>query len=319
MTTRKRMAPVTVVALGGNALIREGELGEVEQQRRHIREAVEHLPMLLKSGTGILITHGNGPVVGQLLLQNEAGRKLVPEAPLDVCDADSEGSIGYLVQQELTNRLCREGDRRNVVSVITQVLVDAGDPGFRHPSKPVGPFYSHEEAIALRRDRGWTILEDAGRGYRRVVPSPVPLEVVELDAIRLLLAQGIVVIAAGGGGIPVVRDGNGNLRGIEAVVDKDRSSALLAKALNAGKLIFLTAVDCVYRRFSLPGQEPLPVLTVRRALHLHKDGEFAEGSMGPKIQAAVEYLQAGGKEVLITSPESLPAALKGQSGTRIIP
>lgn len=319
MKNRNRKNSVTVVALGGNALIRQGERGEIEQQRQHIREAIEPLPLLLGEGIDLLITHGNGPVVGNLLLQNEAGREVVPEAPLDVCDADSEGSIGYLVQQELTNRLSRLGDRRNVVSVITQVLVDAADPGFQHPVKPVGPFYGREEADALRNERGWTVREDAGRGFRRMVASPVPREIIELDAIRLLLTHGVVVIAAGGGGIPVVRDQAGNLRGVEAVIDKDRSSALLARTLKADRLIFLTAVDCVYRRFGLPGQEALPVLSIAQAIQLQKNGEFAEGSMGPKIQSSTEYLLAGGQEVLITSPESLPSALKGKSGTRIIP
>jgi len=317
MTTRNKK--LTVLALGGNALIRKGERGEIEQQRRHIRDALEQLPALLGNQGLLLITHGNGPVVGNLLLQNEAAREIVPPVPLDVCDADSEGSIGYMIQQELVNRLRGLEENRPVVSVITQVVVDAADPGFSHPTKPVGPFYTRQEAENLRRERGWTIFEDAGRGYRRVVPSPRPLEVIESEPIRLLLRHGVVVIAGGGGGIPVIRNEEGMLRGVEAVVDKDLTTALMAKSLRAPRMVFLTAVDCVYRHFGRSDQEPLPCLSIPEVRHFLEKGEFPPGSMGPKIEAALEFLEAGGEEVLITSPECLTDAIGGKAGTRIIP
>ena len=317
MTTRNKK--LTVLALGGNALIRKGEKGEIEQQRRHIRDALEQLPALLGNQGLLLITHGNGPVVGNLLLQNEAAREIVPPVPLDVCDADSEGSIGYMIQQEMVNRLRGLEENRPVVSLITQVVVDAADPGFAHPTKPVGPFYTRQEAEILRRERGWTIFEDAGRGYRRVVPSPRPLEVIESEPIRLLLRHGVVVIAGGGGGIPVIRNEDGGLRGVEAVVDKDLTTALLAKSLRARRMVFLTAVDCVYRHFGRSDQEPLSCLSIPEVRHFQETGEFPPGSMGPKIEAALDFLEAGGGEVLITSPECLTDALGGKAGTRIIP
>jgi carbamate kinase len=315
----RRKPPIAMVALGGNALIRQGEKGEVEEQLRHIRESVLHLPLLLAKGYALVITHGNGPVVGQLLLQNEAARETVPSMPLDVCDADSEGSIGYLTQQTLVNVLRGQGGKRPVVSLITQVVVDPADPAFTRPTKPVGPFYTEVEAERLRRTKGWTVVADAGRGYRRVVPSPHPLQVVEEDAIRILLEHGVVVIAAGGGGVPVRLTETGELLGVEAVIDKDRASALLARGLGARLLVILTAVDFVYRRFGRPDREPLPRLDVAQARRLLAEGEFAPGSMGPKIEAAIEFLEGGGEEVLITLPENLADALEGKTGTRIVP
>lgn len=310
--------PIAVVALGGNALVRQGEKGEIAEQLEHIRESVQQLPLLLDKGYTLVITHGNGPVVGQLLLQNEAARAAIPRMPLDVCDADSEGSIGYLTQQTLTNVLRGRNRQRPVVSVVTQVVVDPADPAFASPSKPVGPFYTEAEADELRRTRGWSVVADAGRGFRRVVPSPHPLQVVEEEAIRILLDHGVVVIAVGGGGIPVVRTATGELQGVEAVIDKDRASALLAKGLGARLLVVLTAVEYVYRHFGQPGQEPLPRLDVTMARRLLEEGEFAPGSMGPKIEAAIDFLEAGGEEVFITLPEKLADALAGKTGTRIV-
>jgi len=310
--------PIAVVALGGNALIRQGERGEIGEQLRHIREAVAQLPLLLEKGYDLLITHGNGPVVGQLLLQGEAARATVPPMPLDVCDADSEGSIGYLMQQTLVNLLRGAVDARPVVSLITQVVVDRDDPAFAAPSKPVGPFYARREAEHLHEAKGWCVVEDAGRGFRRVVPSPRPLQVVEEESIRILLRHGVVVIAGGGGGIPVVRSATGELRGVEAVIDKDRVSALLATRLNARLLIILTAVEAVCRCFGQPRQEVIPRLDVAAARQLLAVGEFPPGSMGPKIEAAIEFLEGGGEEVLITLPEKLSDALDGRTGTRIV-
>jgi carbamate kinase len=314
-----RKPPIAVVALGGNALIRQGERGEVAEQLGHIRESVLHLPLLLAKGYALVITHGNGPVVGQLLLQNEAASATVPSMPLDVCDADSEGSIGYLTQQTLANVLRGRNGERLAVSLITQVVVDPEDPAFDLPTKPVGPFYAEAEAAELRRTRGWTVVADAGRGFRRVVPSPRPLRVVEEGAIRILLEHGVVVIAVGGGGVPVRQTETGELLGVEAVIDKDHASALLARRLGAPLLVILTAVEYVYRHFGRPDQEPLPRLDVSQARQLLQEGEFAPGSMGPKIEAAIDFLEGGGKEVLITLPERLADALEGKTGTRIVP
>jgi carbamate kinase len=314
----RRKPPIAVVALGGNALIRQGERGEVAEQLGHIRESVMHLPLLLAKGYALVITHGNGPVVGQLLLQNEAARATVPSMPLDVCDADSEGSIGYLTQQTLANVLRGRNGERSVVSLITQVVVDPEDPAFDLPTKPIGPFYAEAEAAELRRSRGWTVVADAGRGYRRVVPSPHPLRVVEEEAIRILLEHGVVVIAVGGGGVPVRQTESGELLGVEAVIDKDHASALLGRRLGAQLLVILTAVEYVYRHFGRPDQEPLPRLDVSQARQLLREGEFAPGSMGPKIEAAIDFLEGGGKEVLITLPENLADALEGKTGTSIV-
>jgi carbamate kinase len=310
---------VAVAALGGNALIRPGERGEFRQQIQHIRESVAHLPLLLKSGYGLVVTHGNGPTVGHLLLQNEMARDLVPPMPLDVCDADSEGGIGYLTQQALVNELHERTGHGQVVSLITQVVVDPQDPAFIRPSKPVGPYYSAEEAERLRLAKGWQVMEDAGRGFRRVVPSPRPLEIVEEEAIRILLRHGVVVVAAGGGGIPVMRKPNGSLEGVEAVIDKDLASALLACRLEAALLVILTGEEFVYRHFHREGQKALPVIEAAAAREFLKAGEFPQGSMEPKIRAAVEFLEGGGQEVIVTLPEKLDAALKGETGTRIVP
>jgi len=311
--------PVAVVALGGNALIRQGERGELAEQLGHIRESVAQLPLLLEMGYDLLITHGNGPVVGQLMLQNEAARANVPAMPLDVFDADSEGSIGYLTQQTLFNLLHGAGAARPVVSLITQVVVDRDDPAFAAPSKPVGPFYPRREAEQLRQAKGWCVVEDAGRGFRRVVPSPRPLQVIEEEAIRILLRHGVVVIAGGGGGIPVVRTATGELQGVEAVIDKDRVSALLASRLNARLLIILTAVESVCRSFGQAEEEAIPQLDVDTAKRLLVAGEFPPGSMGPKIEAAIDFLERGGKEVLVTLPERLADALERRAGTLIVP
>jgi len=309
--------PIAVVALGGNALVRRGERGEIRQQRHHVRESVLHLPLLLERGYALVVTHGNGPAVGHLLLQGEAAKDEVPPLPLDVCDADTEGGIGYLIQQTLGNVLEGAGLQRKVVSLVTQVLVDPEDPAFAAPAKPVGPFYSRDEVDKLRENRGWSLEEDAGRGYRRMVASPRPIEILEAGAIELLLRHGTTVIAAGGGGIPVRRDENGALRGIEAVIDKDRSSSLLGRRIGAKLLVILTAEESVYRNFGRPDQVRIPAMDVARARDLLRDGEFPEGSMGPKIEAAIDFLEGGGEMVVITLPESLPAALEGKVGTRI--
>ncbi len=309
--------PKLVMALGGNALIRPGETGTLEEQRLRISQAMAQTADLVTSGFASVITHGNGPMVGHLLLQMECARDAVPPMPLFMCDADSEGSLGYLIQQCLVNELHRRGRERRVATIITQVEVAADDPAFRAPDKPIGPFYPAAEAKRLQTERGWQLFEDAGRGWRRVVPSPRPLTIIEQDIISYLLRGGIIVIAAGGGGVPVIRRPDGDLMGVEAVIDKDRASAVLAREISADLLVFLTAVEYVYLDYLQPGQRPLTTLTYAEAHKYLQDGHFAPGSMGPKIESALDFLSWGGQRVLITQPESLAAALEGRTGTHI--
>ncbi len=311
--------PKLVVALGGNALILPGELGTLEEQRRHLSQAMAQTADLVTSGFATVITHGNGPMVGHLLIQMECARALVPPMPLFMCDADSEGGLGYLIQQCLVNELHRRGREQGVATVVTQVEVSPADPAFSAPDKPIGPFYTAAEAGRLQAERGWHLREDAGRGWRRVVPSPRPLRIIEQGVISYLLQGGFIVIAAGGGGVPVIRLPSGDLVGVEAVIDKDRASAVLAGEIAADLLIFLTAVEHVYLDYLKPGQRPLTMLTCAEARQYLEEGHFAPGSMGPKIESAVDFLSRGGKRVLITQPESLAAALQGRSGTHIFP
>jgi carbamate kinase len=309
--------PKLVVALGGNALIRPEETGTVEEQRRRISQAMGPIGDLITSGFALVITHGNGPMVGHLLLQMECARAIVPPMPLYISDADTEGSLGYLIQQGLVNELRRRGQERGVVTLVTQVEVAADDPAFSNPDKPIGPFYSAGEAEGLQTERGWRLMEDAGRGWRRVVPSPRPVTIIERDIIAYLLQGGIIVIAAGGGGVPVIRLANGDLAGVEAVIDKDRAAALLAREISADLLIILTGVEYVYADFLKPHPRPLPKLAPAEAQRYMREGHFAAGSMRPKIESALEFLSHGGRRVLITRPESLTAALQGRTGTHI--
>ncbi len=310
--------PKVVIALGGNALIRPGEAGTLEEQRRRIGEAMAHTAEMVIAGFAAVITHGNGPMVGQLLLQMECARATVPPMPLFMCDADSEGSLGYLIQQGLVNELHRRGVERGVATVITQVVVAVDDPAFHSPDKPIGPFYAAGEAARLKTEQGWHLAEDAGRGWRRLAPSPRPITIVEQGIIAYLLDGGIIVIAAGGGGVPVIRLPSGELRGVEAVIDKDRASAVLAGEISAALLIFLTAVEYVYADYLQPGQRPLERLTAAEARSYLEEGHFAPGSMGPKIESALDFLAHGGQRVLITQAEKLPEALEGRTGTHIL-
>jgi carbamate kinase len=311
--------PRLVLALGGNALIRPGDAGTLAEQYRRISEAMAHTADLVTAGFAIVLTHGNGPMVGNLLLQMECARALVPPMPLFMSDADTEGSLGYLIQQCLVNELHHRGRVQGVATVITQVVVAADDPAFNAPDKPIGPFYTADEVERLQNERGWRLIEDAGRGWRRVVPSPHPITVIEQDIISYLLRGGIIVIAAGGGGVPVIRQANGDLSGVEAVIDKDRTAAVLAREINADLLIFLTAVEYVYLDYGKPGRRPLETLVAAEGRQYLKEGQFAAGSMGPKMEAALDFLSQGGQRVLITQPETLAAALKGHTGTLIFP
>jgi carbamate kinase len=310
--------PKLVLALGGNALILPGEAGTLEEQYGRISRAMAAVADMLTTGFQAVITHGNGPVVGHLLLQMECAQNIVPPMPLFICDADSEGSLGYLIQQCLTNELRRRGCQPKVATVITQVLVEETDPAFGNADKPIGPFYSAQEAERYQGERGWRLREDAGRGWRRVVPSPQPLEIIEQEVISYLLQGGIMVIAAGGGGVPVIRRPDGDLRGVEAVIDKDRAAAVLGRAIGADLLVFLTAVEHVYLDYRKPGQRPLTILGSGEARRYFQEGQFAPGSMAPKIEAALDFLAGGGRRVLITRPENLPEALAGRTGTHMV-
>ena len=273
---------------------------------------------LIRDGTQVVLSHGNGPIVGNILIRNEAARDQIPPMPLDVCGADYQGGIGYMMQQSLQNELRRAGvPDRPVTTVVTQVIVDERDPAFRRPTKPIGPFYAQERARILAKEKGWTIVEDAGRGYRRVVPSPRPLEVVEIAAIRKIVESGGVAIAAGGGGIPVSRQWDGSLHGVEAVIDKDLASSLLARLLGCEQLVIITGIDRVALHYGRPEQRDLAEATADEMARWMDEGHFPPGSMGPKIQSAIEFLRGGGREVVITSPGNLIEALAGRQGTRI--
>jgi carbamate kinase len=308
---------VAVIAIGGNSLNRPGERGTFAEQQRNALLTCESVADVLQAGYRVVLTHGNGPQVGHALLRAELAQPQLPPLGLDECDAETEGEIGYLLQQTLGNVLAARGVQVSVASLVTQVVVAAGDPAFRNPTKPIGPFYRAEEALERKARLGWAMVEDSGRGWRRLVPSPRPLEIVELPAIRACVNAGLVVIAAGGGGIPVVREG-GRLRGVDAVIDKDRASALLARGLHADLLMFSTGVERVALHFNQPGQQWLDRISMADARRFLAAGEFAPGSMGPKIEAAIEFLQAGGRRAIVCSPEKLAAALRGEAGTEIL-
>ena len=310
---------VAVVAIGGNSLIKDAAHQTVPDQYVAAHDTTEHILSMIKDGWNVVVTHGNGPQVGFILRRSELAARELHEVPLDVCGADTQGAIGYALQQNLQNAFRQAGLHRTVATVITQTEVAADDPAFAHPSKPIGSFMDEEQA-ERRRQEGWDLIEDANRGYRRVVASPVPLRIVELPVIRQLLDSGTVVIAVGGGGIPVVTSPNGELHGVAAVIDKDLASALLANALDADLLLISTAVDQVALNFGTPQQRWVDRLTLSEAKRYLAEGRhFASGSMGPKIQAMVNYLERGGREGLITSPASIEAALAGQTGTRVVP
>ena len=309
---------IDVVALGGNVIIPAGGKGTIAEQRELTSTTMRQVADLISSGRNVLLTHGNGPIVGNIMERNEAVKDRIPPMPLDVCGADSQGGIGYMLQQALSNELEGRGIECQVVSLVSQVLVSQDDEAFDNPTKPVGPFYSREEASARERETGWIMQNDADRGFRRVVPSPKPLEIVEAGVISRLLETGVVVIAAGGGGIPVVRT-NGRLIGVEAVIDKDRAAAVLALNASAERLIILTDVEEVYVHFGTSDQKPIGRISLTEIEKLLEGGEFPSGSMGPKIEAAIDFLSAGGKEVIISHARKLLDACEGKAGTHILP
>jgi carbamate kinase len=313
---------LAVVAIGGNSLIKDKHHQTVEDQYQAAKETTQHVADMIEAGWDVAIGHGNGPQVGFILRRSEIAAKVegMHEIPLDVCGADSQGAIGYALQQNLQNELRRRGTPRSVSTVITQVLVDRDDPAFQHPSKPIGGFMDREEAQRRADEMQWSVVEDAGRGWRRVVASPLPKKVVELDAVRTLLGSGVIVITVGGGGIPVIQDEHGNYQGVAAVIDKDFASSLLAQQIKADLFLISTAVEKVALNYGKPDQKWLDRMTMAEAKQYLEEGvHFAKGSMAPKIQAIIWFLQDGGKQAIITNPENIGRALRGETGTLIVP
>lgn len=312
-------SPLAVIAIGGNSLILDSKKITVKDQYQAASETAHHVAALVAAGYRVVITHGNGPQVGFILLRSDLARNVLHQVPLDSCVADTQGALGYQIGQTLANELKRQGIQKPIATVVTQVLVDNDDPAFANPTKPIGSFYTAEEAQKHQAESGWTLKEDAGRGWRRVVASPKPLRIVEEDTVRLLLEQDVVVIAVGGGGIPVRENEQGELEGCAAVIDKDLASCLLAKNLKADLFIISTGVDKVAVDFKKPTQRELDRLTVAEAKKYLAEGQFPAGSMGPKIEAAIDFIENGGKEVIITQPFLLEEAIAGKNGTHLVP
>ena len=313
---------VAVIAIGGNSLIKDSKHQSVEDQYEAARETCVHIADMIEAGYEVVIGHGNGPQVGFILRRSEIAAKAegMHEVPLDVCGADSQGAIGYSLQQNLQNELKRRGIKKSVATVVTQTLVDRDDPAFKNPSKPIGGFMEQADAKRREKEMGWTIVEDAGRGWRRVVASPLPKEIVEIDAIKALISAGVIVISTGGGGIPVIRNAKGDLEGVAAVIDKDFGSSLLANNVGAEVFVISTAVEKVALNFGKPDQKWLDKITLTEAKKYLAEGtHFAKGSMAPKVQAIIRFLEAGGKQAIITNPENMGRALKGETGTWIVP
>ncbi|MDL1944721.1 carbamate kinase [Chloroflexi bacterium CFX2] len=316
------MTKLAVVAIGGNSLIKDEKRKTVEDQYQAAKETTFHIADMIEQGWDVAIGHGNGPQVGFILRRSEIAAKVegMHEVPLDVCGADSQGAIGYALQQTLQNELYRRGIKKSIATVVTQVLVDKDDPAFKHPTKPIGSFMDETEARHREKDMDWTVVEDAGRGWRRVVASPLPKEVVELEAVKTLIEAGTIVITVGGGGIPVIDAGDHQYQGVAAVIDKDFASSLLARLIKADLFLISTAVEKVAINFGKPDQKWLDRMTLEEAkAYLAEGTHFAKGSMAPKIQAIVWFLENGGKQALITNPENIGRALKGETGTWIVP
>jgi len=308
---------IALIAFGGNALLPENQRGLQEEQLKNAQKAAKLMVHIVKKGYELIIVHGNGPQVGNLLIQMEEAINKIPPFSLDTCDAMTEGSMGFMLEKTIVNELRRNSLDKEVVTIITQVVVDRNDPAFENPTKPVGPFYSKYRSQMLSREKKWRMVEDAGRGYRKVVPSPKPIDVVPKWVIRDLVQAGRIVIAAGGGGIPVIINARGFFEGVEAVIDKDFAASLLAREVKVDLFIILTNVEKVYLNYGTEEEKGIEVMTVDQAKEYMAEGQFPPGSMGPKIQAAIDYIENGGKEVLITSASHLKAALINRSGTKI--
>lgn len=310
------MGKKAVIAIGGNSILPAGSRGTIPEQFANTIETAEHIADMIMMGYELVITHGNGPQVGNMLLMSEKTEELLYPLPLDICDSNTQGSMGYMIQQALGNVLKERKIKKSVVTVVTQVVVDRNDPAFKKPTKPIGPFYSKEKAERYKEEKKWEINEDAGRGYRRVVPSPEPLEIVENDIIKKLVEDDVIVIAVGGGGIPVIKE-KIFLKGVEAVIDKDFASSLLASNINAELLLISTNVEKVFLNYNKSNQKGIDRMTVKEAKKYLSEGHFPPGSMGPKIEAGIRFLEKGGKKVIITSPECIGDALKNKTGTHI--
>ena len=308
---------LVVVALGGNAILRRGEKGTFEEQYRNVCDTVQRIADLVEDGYRVVITHGNGPQVGATVLRHEAAKNIVPPFPLDVCGSETQGFIGYMIQQALRNELKKRGLDKYAVTVVTRVIVDSDDPAFRNPTKPVGPFYTKDEAETIRSQRPELVVkEDAGRGYRRVVPSPDPKIIAERSAIRALVDNGFVVVACGGGGIPIVEEGT-QARGVEAVIDKDLAGQRLATLIGAAVLVILTDIDGAYVNYGTSKQALIKQATPEQLEQYMREGHFKEGSMAPKISAVIRFIQNGGREAIIAELSKLKEAIQGKSGTHI--
>jgi carbamate kinase len=308
---------LAVLAIGGNSLIKDKTHIALSWQYETLKETVKYIVDLIAEGQSLVITHGNGPQVGFLYRRGELARHELPLIPLDICGADTQGAIGYMIQKALLSEFHKRGIAKKVTTVVTQTIVDRNDPSFEHPTKPIGSFMSEQEALAHKKESGWEVVEDAGRGFRRVVPSPIPKEIIELDVIKLLVERGYIVVAAGGGGIPVIRNEDGQLEGVEAVIDKDLGSSLLARNLSADTFIILTAVDAAYLNFGKENQTPIRVATLSQIKEYMAEGHFKPGSMKPKIEAIIQFLEGGGRKAIITSPKNLLRAIKEEAGTTI--
>ncbi len=306
-----------VVALGGNAISSTGQ-EDIHEQFANTRQSLEGIVELIKEGYKLAITHGNGPQVGNALLRVERTMRSIPALPLGVIVADTEGGMGYMIEQSLQNKLMALGIKRDVITIVTQVVVDPNDPSIVSPSKYIGPFYTKKQAESLAKMFNWVTKEDSGRGYRRVVPSPIPRRIVNRKTIKTLVDLGTIVIAAGGGGIPVYIENDGSYEGVDAVVDKDRASAVLAHDIDATTLLFLTNVDCVYLNYKKENQQSLRKITLAEAKKHMDAGQFPAGNMGPKIEAAISFLQSGGQGVIITSLSKALQAILGDEGTKIV-
>jgi len=307
-----------VLAIGGNSLIKDKNHIALSSQYQAIKATSNYIAELIAEGLSMVITHGNGPQVGFIYRRGELARHELPLIPLDICGADTQGAIGYMIQKALLNEFRERGITKKVTTVVTQTIVDRDDPSFEHPSKPIGSFMHEEEALTNKKEFGWQVVEDAGRGFRRVVPSPIPKEIIELDVIRFLVEKGYIVIAVGGGGIPVIRNEHGDIEGVEAVIDKDLGSSLLAKQLGAATFIISTSIDAVYLNFGKENQKSINRATISEIKRYLAGGHFKPGSMKPKIEAIIQFLEGGGKKAIITSPENLLKAVKGEAGTTIV-
>lgn len=311
---KKRIA---VVAVGGNSLIRDEKRKSIPDQAEAAYITMKHIVGMIQQGWDVVITHGNGPQVGYILRRSELARQELHEVPLDYCGADTQGAIGYMFQQALDKAFKQQGMEKQTVTVVTRTLVDLQDPAFQHPTKPIGSFMTEAEAEFQETNEGWTMIEDSGRGYRRVVPSPAPIRILEAEAIHALVRAGFVVVSMGGGGIPVIEDDARGLIGVEAVIDKDLGASLLASMIDADLLIISTAVEKVALNFNKPTQQWLDHITLQDAKRYYAEGHFAQGSMGPKILAVIRFLEKCGKQAVITNPENIQNALSGKSGTWI--